>query len=143
MTMEGVIRKEDEFIIKIALNHYKKRLVYFRGNETIKRLALEDEVGRELDHEIHQIDELLKYLLPDHKYFGFDKRIKVELYLTIIASSLRQYQADLAEMRQQIKDEFPDAELNLINIDDALSEVERVLNVYPVLRTLGRIRTDT
>lgn len=143
MTMEGVIRKEDEFIIKIALNHYKKRLEYFRGNESIKRLALENEVGRELDNEIHQIDELLEYLIPDHEYFGFDKRIKVEVYLRVIASSLRQYQVDLAKMRQQIKDEFPGAELHLFNIDDALSEVERVLTDYPVLRTLGRIRTDT
>lgn len=143
MSITGVVRKEDEFIIKIALDHYRKRLVYFRRNESIKRLALEDEVNRELDYEIHQIDELLKYMLPDREYFGFDKRIKWEVYLTIIASSLRQYQADLTEMRQQIRDELPDAELNLANIDDALSEVERVFTVYPALRTLGRIRADT
>jgi len=136
------IRQDDEFIIKEALGHYKKRLLYFRENESIRRLALEDEVGRDLDCAIHQIDELLKYMIPDRENFGFDKREKWEVYLSTIASSLRQYKADLIEMRQQIKDELPESELNLANIEDSLSEVERVLTDYPVLRALGRIRTD-
>jgi len=136
------IRRGDEFIIKEALEHYKKRLLYFRKNESIRRLALEDEVGRDLDFAIHQIDELLKYMIPDRENFGFDKREKWEVYLGTIASSLRQYKADLIEMMQRIRDELPESELNLAGIEDPLSEVERVLTDYPILRTLGRIRTD-
>lgn len=140
---KGVIKKDDEFIVKTALNHYRERLLYFKGNESVKRLGLGAEVGSDVDNEIHQIDELLKYMLPDREYFGFDKHKKLGLYLTVVASSLRQYSADLIEMRRQIKGELPEAELNLASIEDALDEVERVLTEYPVLRTRGRIKVGT
>jgi len=139
----GVIKKDDELIVKIALKHYRERLLYFKENELVKRLGLVEEIGRDLDNEIHQIDELLKYMLPDKEYFGFDKHGKLGLYLTVIASALRQYSADLIEIRRQIKTELPEAELNLANIDDDFDEVERVRTEYSVLRTRGRIKVGT
>lgn len=145
MTAEfkGIIKTDDEFIVKESLNHYKERLLYFKGNELAKRLALVNEVDRDIDREIHQIDELVKYMLPDREFFGFDKHEKLGLYTTVIASALRQYAADLIEMKRQIKTEVSEAELNLIDLEDSLDEVERVITEYPILRTRGQIKIGT
>ena len=136
------IKKDDIFIIGRALTHYRERLLAFKGDESVKKLGLEDEIGRDVDFEIHQIDELQKYMMPDKEDFG-GKPEKKGLYLTVVASSLRQLSADLIIMRREMKRELPEAELHLANIDDALDEVERMLSEYPALRSRGRIKVET
>jgi hypothetical protein len=144
MTIEfkGVIEKEDEFEIKEALKHYKERLLYFKENELAKRLGLVDKVNRDIDFELHQIEELLKYMLPDREYFGFDKHEKLGVYSTVIASALRQFVSDLIEMNRHIKSEFAESDMRSANIEDALDEVERILTKYSVFRVRGQIKIE-
>ena len=67
---KDVIQEEDMFIYKHALNHFKKRLLAFRNNELIKELALDEEMNDDISFEISQIDELLRYAIPNIGNFG-------------------------------------------------------------------------
>lgn len=131
---KGIIKDEDMTIFKHALTHLKERLLFFKGNEFVKKLALDTEIKPDVDFEIHQIEELLHYTVPDIEYFGFDKHEKLDVYLRIVGSAFRQFRVDLIQMKQKIEQELPEAKLDLANIKDALEEVERVLSAYPIFK---------
>ena len=127
-------KEEDVFIIKEALTHYRNRLIAFKEHERIKRLSQKGEnIYRDIDFDIHQIDELLKYITPERQDLG-GKSKKLSVYLTVIASALRQFSADLIEMKRIFRSEFPESMLVLDNVGDTLDEVSRVLSTYEILR---------
>lgn len=130
--------EEDVFIIKQALAHYRNRLISFKEDESIKILSQKGEnICRDVGFDIHQIDELLKYMIPERKDLG-GKPAKLRVYLTVITSALRQFSADLIEMKRIFRSEFPESLLSLDNVGDALDEVSRVLSTYEILRIRPR-----
>lgn len=126
-------KEDDVFIIKGALTHYRKRLISFKDYERIKVIGQGETIYRDIDFDIDQVDELLKYLIPERRDLGC-KPIKFRVYITVIASALRQFSADLIEMKLIFRSEFSESLIELPNIEDTLDGVSRILSTYEVLR---------
>ena len=132
---KGVIKEEDMVIYKHALNHLKRRLLAFRNNDLIEKLGLVEEVGEDISFEISQIDELLRYALPNVEGFGVGKREKIGVYNRIVNSAFKQFKADLLKMKEEINRDLSESKLRLADIEDSLSEVERILSTYKFLES--------
>jgi len=76
---------------------------------------------------------LLKYIIPERQDLG-GKSGKLRVYLTVIVSALRQFSADLIEMKCIFRSEFSESLLVLANVEDTLNEVSRILSIYEILR---------
>ena len=114
--------EEDIFEIKRALKHYQGRLISFKENERIKTLGQGEMIYNDVDFDISQIDELLKYLKPNQRDLG-GKSEKFRVYITVIISALKQFSTDLIEMKQIFRNEFSESLLELESVDDPLNEV--------------------
>jgi hypothetical protein len=127
------IDEDDIFIIKAALTHYRKRLLAFKEDERVEMLGY-DTIYSDVDNDTKTVDELLKYMIPNRADFGVGKEKKFNLYVAVIASALRQYGADMVELRRVFRDEFPESLLEVVGVDDTQDEVERVLSTYAIFR---------
>jgi len=127
-------KEEDIFVIQRALKHYRGRLLSFKENERVKTLGHGELIYDDINFDIGQLDELMKYLRPNMRDLG-GKSEKFRVYITVIISALKQLHSDLIEMREVFRKEFPTSLLELVSIEDAFNETSRVLSVYEILRS--------